>query len=83
MVRQGKWAYVCSILKVIIFFGRTGLGAIMGALLKAFCFRGNAEFAVKDKIRLMKVAKKLKDRFMASITSAILEDMVPWLFQTV
>jgi len=48
-------------------FGRTGLGAIMGSkLVKAICFRGNAEIAVKDKKRLMKTAKKLKDRIMSS-----------------
>ncbi len=48
-------------------FGRTGLGAVMGSkLLKAICFRGNAEIAVNDKKRLMKVTKKLRDRIMAS-----------------
>jgi aldehyde:ferredoxin oxidoreductase len=48
-------------------FGRTGLGAIMGSkLVKAICFRGNAEIAVKDKKRLMKTAKKLTDRIMSS-----------------
>lgn len=48
-------------------FGRTGLGAIMGSkLVKAICFRGKAEIAVKDKKRLMKTAKKLTDRIMSS-----------------
>jgi aldehyde:ferredoxin oxidoreductase len=48
-------------------FGRTGLGAIMGSkMVKAVCFKGNSEIVVKDKKRLMKVSKKLRDRIMSS-----------------
>jgi aldehyde:ferredoxin oxidoreductase len=48
-------------------FGRTGLGAIMGSkMVKAICFKGNSEIAVKDKKRLMKTAKKLRNRIMSS-----------------
>jgi aldehyde:ferredoxin oxidoreductase len=35
-------------------------------MIKAMCFKGNAEFPVKDKKRFMKVAKKLRDRIMSS-----------------
>ncbi|MCK7468491.1 MAG: hypothetical protein MZU91_10575 [Desulfosudis oleivorans] len=43
------------------------LGPLWGArLVKAICFKGNAEIAVKDKKRFMKVAKKLRDRIMSS-----------------
>jgi len=79
--RQGKGAEIASIglagEKGVRFssiqngyyhsFGRTGLGAIMGSkLVKAICFRGNAEIAVQDKKQLIKVAKKLTDRIMSS-----------------
>jgi len=48
-------------------FGRTGLGAVMGSkLVKAICFKGGADFAVKEKKRLMAVARKLKERILSS-----------------
>lgn len=48
-------------------FGRTGLGAIMGSkMVKAICFKGHSEIIIKDKKRIMSIAKKLKDRIMSS-----------------
>jgi aldehyde:ferredoxin oxidoreductase len=48
-------------------FGRTGLGAVMGSkFLKAICFRGNAEIAVRDRERFVRMARKFSDRIMSS-----------------
>lgn len=48
-------------------FGRTGLGAVLGSkLIKAICFRGNADIPVSSPGLFLRVARKMKDRVLSS-----------------
>ncbi len=50
-------------------FGRTGLGAIMGSKnLKAICFTGRDDIKIRDKKHLREVARKMRERILASDT---------------